>query len=896
MLADDAIPVLIVDDDPLAVGPLQRYLEAAGYAVATATNGVEAMKRLTEEGIPIVVTDWVMPKMDGPDLCRAIRAHDGLGFTYVILVTGYEKCEDTVVAAFESGADEFISKPIGRKELLARVRSGARIVQLQRALTERQRELHLVNAEQAVINAKLIEANDRLERLATLDELTGLLNRRAAMERLEESWMAALRHGDPLSCILLDIDHFKTCNDLHGHAVGDQVLRELAATLRRSVRKEETVFRFGGEEFLVICPRTTESQAAAAAERLRQAVENTAFRAEDVPLRMTVSLGVAERGHTITDPRALLRAADGALYAAKDAGRNRVRTSDAPPAAAPASRSIAEYYPTSDELADGIFGAGEQSRVFVVENDPATRAMCCQYLTTAGYEVFEASDGEEAVDRAREIAPDVILMDGAMPNMDGLSCIRRLKAQSETRHIPVIMISARGDGIDVAAALSAGADEFLPKPFDPKELAIRVRSMVRLQRQLARSNAVRGEQSRALGLLSDLSRGIAAADSLDEVLDRTLATTSSLVCARRVAILLPDETGRQLVVTRSVGLETKHADSLRVPIDGSGVGAVFQSGEAATLSEPGVRGTLVHPCDVALLPEVPAIASALATPECVVGVLTIAERHGGRPFTSSELEYLELIGNMAAAAAHERMTRRARDDARNSIVLALARLAEHRDSDTGKHVDRVTRFCILLAKELRIQPQFRTRVSDGFLADLERAVPLHDIGKVAIPDHILRKPGPLLEHELRIMQTHAAIGAKTLRSVIERVPGASFLRMAEEIAHAHHEWFDGSGYPRQLAGDDIPLPARIAAVADVYDAITTKRVYKEAMPHSEAVKILSAGAGRQFDPEVVAAFLRVESDFARLAAELADGAETKPTDRRTRKKRSPSRSSAALTR
>ncbi len=876
MLASSPIPILVVDDDPAVLALLRKHLEDAGYPVTTASDGNDAMQRLTADGMPIVVTDWLMPNMDGLALCQAIREHEGLAFTYVILISAQEKSEEHIVAAFHAGVDEFLAKPVGRKELLARVRAGGRIVGLQRALTDRQRELHLVNAEQAVINAKLIEANDRLERLATLDELTGLLNRRAALERLEEAWTAAARHGDPLSCILLDIDHFKRFNDLHGHAIGDFVLRELAATLCKAARKEETVFRFGGEEFLVVCPRTSEKQAAAAAERLRKAVEASVFQTGELQLSVTVSLGIAERTPAISEPAALLRAADDALYAAKDAGRNCVRTSTTLSKASPTPPTIAEFHPSSEALDDGIFGAGEQSRVLVVDDDKFIRTLYRKYLTSAGYEVFEAADGQEALDRVQGISPDVILMDAVMPDMDGLSCIRKLKAQSETRHIPVIMISARCDGTDIAAALSAGADEFLPKPCNPKELAIRVRSMVRLQRQLERSNAVRGEQSRALGLLSDFSRGIAVADSLDEVLDRTLATTASLVCARRVAILLPDEVRGQLVVTRSIGIDEAVSSSLRIPIGGSGLGAVFTSGETLIVSQPDERGSLCEPGDHALLPGVPAIASALATPECVVGVLTIAERHGDRPFTSSELEYLDLIGNIAAAAAHERLTRRARDEARYSIVLALARLAEHRDSDTGKHVDRVTRFCGVLARELRNQAEFRDVVSDEFIADLERAAPLHDIGKVAVPDEILRKPGRLDEPELKCMQTHAAIGARTLRSVIERVPGVTFLRMAEQIAHSHHEWYDGNGYPQRLSGLDIPLAARIAAVADVYDAITTKRVYKDAMPHEEAVRIISGSAGRQFDPDVVAAFLRVENTFARLAKELADGAAADP--------------------
>jgi putative two-component system response regulator len=255
-------------------------------------------------------------------------------------------------------------------------------------------------------------------------------------------------------------------------------------------------------------------------------------------------------------------------------------------------------------------------------------------------------------------------------------------------------------------------------------------------------------------------------------------------------------------------------------------------------------------------------------------VLVISGRTDARPFTALDLDYVELVCNIAAASLADWTARQARDDARDSIVIGLAKLAEHRDSDTGRHLDRVTRFAVLLAEELRSAEGLSGIITDQFISDLERAVPLHDIGKVAVPDYILKKPGPLTTEEMAVMRTHASIGAKTIRSLVERGPGAKFLTLAEQIAFGHHEWFDGRGYPAGLRGVAIPLAARIVAVADVYDAITTKRVYKEAMSHDRAVAIILQGAGTQFDPAVVNAFTKRESDFHRLARELAD--ETPP--------------------
>jgi len=321
----DPLGVLVVDDDPSELVLLTRYLTGAGYEVLTAANGVEAMRVLVTEGAPIVVTDWLMPEMDGLELCRAIRMHEGIPFAFVIIVTACQKADDRLVEAFDAGADDYLCKPYKPKELLARLRAGERIVRLQREVDSRNREVHRYNAEIEIAYRKLAAANEELNRMARTDELTGLINRREALVRLSNCWAYVERHGGPLACIALDLDRFKNTNDTYGHAVGDVVLKETANVLRASVRREEPVCRIGGEEFLIIRPRSTEAMAALAAERLRRAVEANAIQHGNLTLRITISAGVAQRTSDTENPDDLLRAADSALYAAKDAGRNTVR-------------------------------------------------------------------------------------------------------------------------------------------------------------------------------------------------------------------------------------------------------------------------------------------------------------------------------------------------------------------------------------------------------------------------------------------------------------------------------------------------------------------------------------------------------------------------------------------
>ncbi|MEK7731359.1 MAG: HD domain-containing phosphohydrolase, partial [Planctomycetota bacterium] len=229
-----------------------------------------------------------------------------------------------------------------------------------------------------------------------------------------------------------------------------------------------------------------------------------------------------------------------------------------------------------------------------------------------------------------------------------------------------------------------------------------------------------------------------------------------------------------------------------------------------------------------------------------------------------------LIASIAGSALHGLRDQQARDDARDLIVVALAKLAEHRDNDTARHVERVTQYAIILADALRSKRYIGEQIDDRFLHDLQRAVPLHDIGKVAIPDSILRKPGRLTAQETAIMRTHTDIGVEALRPVMEKAANIGFLRMASDIIHGHHEWYDGSGYPRGLTGNAIPLAARIVAIVDVYDALTTDRVYKRAISHDEGEAIIVNSSGSQFDPAIVEAFLECKEAIRLKAQELAD--------------------------
>ncbi len=208
-------------------------------------------------------------------------------------------------------------------------------------------------------------------------------------------------------------------------------------------------------------------------------------------------------------------------------------------------------------------------------------------------------------------------------------------------------------------------------------------------------------------------------------------------------------------------------------------------------------------------------------------------------------------------------------------IHAMASLAETRDNDTGNHIRRTQHYLKVLAEKMRFHPRFTDFLNDNHIIDaLFKSAPLHDIGKIGIPDRILLKPGRFEPSEFEIMKKHPELGRNAILHA-ERELGIEvpFLKYAKEIAYAHQEKWDGSGYPLGISGDDIPISARLMAVADVYDALISRRVYKEGMPHEEAVQIIIEGRGTHFDPDIVDAFLMLQDDFKRIAEKYVDSDE-----------------------
>jgi diguanylate cyclase (GGDEF)-like protein len=322
----DGEQILIVDDDETTLDLLQLHLERAGYGVLRAANAGRALLLFAEHCPRIIISDWLMPGIDGLELCSRIRDTEYNRLIYFVMLT-IQSEKDRLMEAFDVGVDDFLSKPFHEGELLARVRAGCRLATVCDQLSERNQTL-------ARNNAELSSLTDRLRKAASTDELTQLPNRRQAMTRLHEMWVYARRTETPLSCAMIDVDHFKNVNDQYGHLKGDEVLQKLSQVLITSLRASDTVYRIGGEEFLLLFPREGVEHALVCAERCRGAMEAAVFADPGRTHAVTVSVGVAERNAEMSTPDDLLNCADAALYRAKEAGRNTVVGPDGSPASA----------------------------------------------------------------------------------------------------------------------------------------------------------------------------------------------------------------------------------------------------------------------------------------------------------------------------------------------------------------------------------------------------------------------------------------------------------------------------------------------------------------------------------------------------------------------------------
>ena len=357
------------------------------------------------------------------------------------------------------------------------------------------------------------------------------------------------------------------------------------------------------------------------------------------------------------------------------------------------------------------------ARILVADDSETNRALLSDLLHALGHTPVLVENGLCAVAEMRKEAPDLVLLDIMMPEMDGYEVLGCLKADALLCHIPVIMITAVDDMKSVERCIKNGADDYLGKPFNPILLKARLGA-----------------------------------------------------CLAKKRLHDQEEMYKRQIEEHNLGVEERVREQVR------------------------------------------------------------------------EISAMQL-----------------------ATIFAMAKLVECRNPESSEHLVKMPGYCESLCRELRGFARHARVVDEAFIKDISAASPLHDIGKVGIPDRILQKPGKLTAEEFSVMETHTIIGADTLREVHSSHSHNGFLRTGIDIAESHHERWDGTGYPNGLKGEQIPLPARIVKLADVYDALRSRRCYKERLSHSESREIILTGRREDFDPDVVDAFNAAEEDFMELS-------------------------------
>lgn len=489
--------------------------------------------------------------------------------------------------------------------------------------------------------------------------------------------------------------------------------------------------------------------------------------------------------------------------------------------------------------------------LLIVDDEPAGRQALESVLITQDYDLVFAENGFEALKKARDLQPDVILLDIMMPDLDGYEVCRLLRADPRVAEVPVVMVTALDDRDSRLRGLEAGADDFITKPIDRGELRARVRTITRLNRyrRLQDERAKLERQLDRLTALRTIDLAITASLDLDFVLTVLLQQVTSQLSVDAAAVFLYSTATQTLEYATGRGFRFNTVKDLHLPIGQGIAGKATQ--ERKLVAVPNVNDLAQTLSSIQILRSeefIACFAIPLLSKGQVEGVLEIFHRSPINP-SAEWLDFFEALGQQAAIAIDnarlfERL-QRSNDDlmmAYDATIEGWSRALDLRDKETEGHTLRVTRMTMQLAQ--------MEGISNDELVHIRRGALLHDIGKLGIPDSILLKPHALNEKEWEIMRRHPIYAYEMLSPI-------AYLRPALDIPYCHHEKWDGTGYPRGLQADHIPLAARIFAIVDVWDALRSDRPYREGWPEDKVLAYIEQEAGKHFDPRVTKKFLKM---------------------------------------
>jgi cyclic di-GMP phosphodiesterase len=668
---------------------------------------------------------------------------------------------------------------------------------------------------------------------ALTDECTGLPNRLHAAVFLEAGWGSALR-GNGLAVVMFDVDGLAGLNERHGRAEGDRVLERFAEVLAGRTRRMDLCARFGGDEFVAVLLDCPLEQAHRFADEVRNGFLDLRFPWGPV----TVSAGVSAIEDGMGSPEVLVAAADRALYVAKEAGGNRISGMDTPATRPSAVTTHSTPHPPHGPRSiEGL-------RILLVDDDADTLRATRRLLEHLGCAVTTAGSSRAAIAILTvEETIDLLVTDIIMPEMSGFTLVE-IAARAHPG-LPVLYISGYPQEEVYWGGTPGARSAFLGKPMEVEDLRRAILEIMQIEDdgptpQRRRASGRRGQRRRRPVVEGELADAEVRLEGRIVIVDDDQSVVGSL-----------QRLFRRAGYAKPVGL----TDPGRLP--------ELLANEPADLlildlHMPGMDGFQVMESLRARLGTEEFFPILVLTGDDTPEVRRRALDAGAMDFLTKPFDPTEAearVRNLLATRALNQRLSGQRDlledlvvertaelaDTRTEILHRLARAAEYRDDITGRHAERVGLMASLIAEELGVGTH------DVDL--IRRTAPLHDIGKIGVPDAVLRKPGSLTADEFVMMKAHTTIGAQILGGSRHRI-----LEVAAAIARGHHERWDGGGYPDGLEGREIPREARIVTVADVFDTLSHARPYKGAVPPERALAIILEDRGTHFDPEVVAAF------------------------------------------
>lgn len=529
-------------------------------------------------------------------------------------------------------------------------------------------------------------------------------------------------------------------------------------------------------------------------------------------------------------------------------------------------------------MKDNSYTNDDVSKILIVDDEPFIRKVLSKYLIGKNYEIETADNGEIAIDKLNSEPFDLVLTDLRMPKMGGRELLQIMSENFP--NIPKIVLTGYGTSDDIILALQTGAYDFLTKPIT--DFGILDHSI----RRAIERKKLNDERTRYLQQVNQINEIITMLNSgmsTDDIFHSLNTTLKKIIPFDTLALLnIHNDTGMVTAKLVESDIDTvftkdsqftnedpllKDVSTTKALLSIDDVHnyplAYSDSEFIKKFSSGGYASLLILPVIMKGVNRGYLLFAATSTEAFVKGHVSFLESIGGQISLSIERgELIEEIEQYTKNLEHTvEMRTKEIIKTQKTMIFALSKIAETRDRTTGDHLERIRSYCVLLAQILKYSGN--EEITNQFVRDLYDSSILHDIGKVGIPDSILLKKDMLTQEELQLMLKHATIGHEALKSASKDLGDDSFLKMALDITLYHHERWDGSGYPYGLKGEEIPLSARIVAVADVYDALTTARPYKNAFSHEESLEVMKKESNK-FDPKLFNIFMENAEEFNQI--------------------------------